>query len=150
MDKIIVQQARLHCSAERAFALFTHNEQLQRWLSKAADVEPVIGGKYELFWDLDNPEHDSTLGCKITAIEPNVLLAFEWKGPSQFRFMNEIDPLTHVAVFFTPCDEVLTPCTDVYLLHTGWRASQEWEQVRMYVAGAWENGLAELEALING
>lgn len=150
MNKIIMQHARLHCSAERAFAMFTHNEQLQRWLSRAADVEPVEGGTYELFWDLDNPEQNSTLGCKITALEPDTLLAFEWKGPPQFRFMNESDPLTHVAVFFTPCDEVLTPCTDVYLLHTGWRATQEWEQARRYCAHAWENALAELETLING
>ncbi|MEO7018559.1 MAG: SRPBCC domain-containing protein [Ktedonobacteraceae bacterium] len=148
MSKIIAQNARLHCSVERAFAMFTHNEQLQRWLTKGADVEPVEGGRYELFWDLDNPEHNSTLGCKITAIEPNALLAFEWKAPEQFCFMNEADPLTHVTVFFASCNEVLTPCTDIYLLHTGWR--KDWEKARVYSARAWENSFVELETLING
>jgi uncharacterized protein YndB with AHSA1/START domain len=150
MSKIIVQNARLHCSIERAFAMFTQNEQIQRWLTKVADVEPVVGGRYELFWDLDNPEHNSTLGCKVTAIEPNALLAFEWKGPTQLRVMNESDPLTHVAVFFTPCAEVLTPCTDVYLLHTGWRATRDWEEARMHFVRNWENAFVELETLING
>lgn len=150
MDKIIVQTTRLHCAVERAFAMFTENEQLETWLTRIAEVEPVVGGRYELFWDPDDSEHNSTLGCKITAIEPNALLAFEWKGPPQFRFMNEADPLTHVAVFFTPCSEVLTPCTDVYLLHTGWRASEEWEEARLYFARAWESAFAELETLING
>src|SRR5258708_26915130 len=98
MNKIIVQSARLHCAVERAFAMFTENEHLQAWLTRCADIEPVVGGRYELFWDPDDPEHNSTLGCKITAIEPDTLLAFEWKGPAQMRFMNEVDPLTHVAV----------------------------------------------------
>src|SRR4051794_21750147 len=88
MGKIITQSTRLHCSTERAFAMFTQNEQLQVWLTRSANVEPVVGGSYELFWDLDDPETNSTLGCKITALEPGVLLAFEWKGPPVFRFMN--------------------------------------------------------------
>lgn len=149
MDKIIVQTTRLHCAAERAFAMFTENEQLETWLTRIAEVEPVVGGKYELFWDPDDPEQNSTVGCKITAIEPNTLLAFEWKAPPQFRFMNEADPLTHVAVFFTPCNEVLTPCTDVYLLHTGWHSGREWEEASLYFARAWESAFAELETLIN-
>ena len=149
MGKIITQRTRLHCTSERAFALFTENAQLEAWLTRSANVEPVVGGSYELFWDLDDPESNSTLGCKITAIEPNTLLAFEWKGPPIFRFINEVDPLTHVAIFFTPCNEVLTPCTDVYLLHSGWGSSAEWEEARVYFARAWDNTFVTLETLIN-
>lgn len=150
MSKIIVQSARLHCAPERAFAMFTQNEQIQTWLTRFAEVEPVVGGKYELFWDPDDPTRDSTLGCTITALEPDTLLAFEWKGPPMFRFMNEIDPLTHVVVFFTPCNEVLTPCTDVYLVHSGWGSTKDWQEARAYFARAWESAFAELETLING
>lgn len=150
MNKIIAQKARLHCSLERAFAMFIDNEQIQTWLTRIADVEPEVGGRYELFWDPDDPEQDGTRGCKITAIEPEALLAFEWKGPRQFDFMNEVDPLTHVAVFFAPCNEVLTPCTDIYLLHTGWGTTKDWDEARRYCARAWEDAFARLEALING
>lgn len=150
MSKIIVLSARLHCSVEHAFTMFIQNQQLQRWLTNAAEVEPVVGGKYELFWDLDDPEHDSTLGCKITAFVKDVLLAFEWKGLRRFQFVNEEDPLTHVAIFFSACNEVLTPCTDIYLVHTGWHATEEWEEARVYFTRAWESALAELETLING
>jgi uncharacterized protein YndB with AHSA1/START domain len=150
MSKIITQRTRLHCTIERAFAMFTENAQLQTWLARSANVEPRSGGSYELFWDLDDPEHNSTLGCKITAIEPNALLAFEWKGPPAFRFMNEVDPLTHVSLFFAPCNEVLTPCTDIYLLHSGWGSSEDWEEARVYFVRAWESTFAELETLVNG
>jgi uncharacterized protein YndB with AHSA1/START domain len=150
MGKIITRSARLHCTSARAFAMFTQEEHLQQWLTRSAHVEPVVDGSYELFWDLDNPENNSTLGCKITALEPDVLLAFEWKGPTIFRFMNEGDPLTHVTVFFTPCNEVLTPCTDVYLLHSGWGSSPQWEEARVYTEQAWGTTFEELETLING
>ena len=150
MSKVILQSARLHCTTERAFALFTENEELQTWLTRSAHVEPRVGGRYELFWDLDDPEQNSTLGCKITAIVPNTLLAFEWKGPPALRFMNEVDPLTQVSVFFVPCNEVLTPCTDVHLLHGGWGSSEDWEDARVYFVRAWDNTFAELETLING
>lgn len=149
MSSIIVQNARLHCPLERAFAMFTRNELLQTWLTRVADVEPVVDGKYEIFWDPADPTRNSTLGCKVTAIEPQTLLAFEWKGPPQFRFMNETNPLTHVAVFFTPCNEVLTPCTDVHLLYTGWDTGANWEEARTYFARAWETAFAELETAVN-
>ncbi len=115
MNKIISQSARLHCNIYRAFEMFTDNTALQAWLTNIAEVEPVVGGKYELFWNSSDRENNSTLGCKITAIEPHKFLSFEWKGPPEFNhFMNNADPLTHVVVFFVPCEDVLTPCTDVY------------------------------------
>ena len=151
MNKIIVQTARLHCSPQRAFEMFTKNSHLQSWLTHVADVEPVVGGKYELFWDPSDRENNSTLGCKVAAIEPNKFISFEWKGPSQFKhFMNNADPLTSVVVFFIPCDEVLTPCTDVYLIHSGWGSSAEWEEARQYFVRAWTHAFDELGRQVNG
>jgi len=149
MSNIILHSARLHCPVEHAFALFTRNELLQTWLARIADVEPVVDGKYELFWDPDDPTRNSTLGCKITAIEADTLLAFEWKGPPQFHCMNDINPLTHVTIFFTLCHEVLTPCTDVYLLHSGWGVGPAWDEAHSYIARAWETALADLESMVN-
>ena len=53
MDKIIYRSINLKCDPQKAFELFTVNKHLERWLTQMADVEPRIGGKYELFW---NPE----------------------------------------------------------------------------------------------
>ena len=131
------------CSgSSRAFELFTANKHLEKWLTNAADVEPKIGGKYELFWNPQNRANDSTIGCKILAIAPNRLLCFEWKGPKQFKhFMNEVQPLTNVAVFFIPLKEG----TEIHLLHTGWRDSAEWEEAREWFDKAWMMALSELQ-----
>jgi uncharacterized protein YndB with AHSA1/START domain len=142
MDKIIYYSINLKCDPQEAFEMFTVNKHLQNWLTQVADVKPKVGGKYELFWNSEDKENDSTIGCKILALHPNKFLSFEWKGPKQFKhLMNEVRPLTNVAVSFIPHPEG----TEVHLLHTGWRDSVEWEEARQFFDKAWKIALSELQ-----
>jgi len=110
-------------------------------------VEPKAGGKYELFWNPDDRQYDSTIGCRITAIEPGKLLAFEWKGPKQYSdFMNAADPLTHVTVSFVPVDPTTT---EVHLVHSGWRSSAEWEEARQWFVNMWTWAFSELKKRVS-
>jgi uncharacterized protein YndB with AHSA1/START domain len=150
VDRIIQQRARLRCDVRRAFEMFTVNEEVQSWLAPLANIEPRHGGKYELFWDPENREQDSTIGCRVTAIEPDRFLCFEWKGPTQFRhFMNDADPLTHVVVFFVPSTEDSEAGTEVFVIHSGWRSSGEWEEARQWFDRAWRVVLEQLEHQVN-
>ena len=118
MDKIIHHSVQLQCDPHRAFEMFTVNQLLESWLVNVAEVEPVAGGKYELFWEPNDRENNSTLGCTITAVEVDKFLAFEWRSPKQFKhFANTANPLTHVVIFFIPSRK----STDVHLIHSGWR-----------------------------
>jgi uncharacterized protein YndB with AHSA1/START domain len=145
MDKIIYQLITLKCEPAKAFERFTLNKHLEKWLTQVADVEPTEGGKYELFWNPEDRENDSTIGCKILAIRPNTFLSFEWKGPKQFKhFMNQVRPLTNVAVFFISCPEG----TEVHLVHTGWRDTPEWEEARQWFERAWTMTLSELQKYV--
>jgi uncharacterized protein YndB with AHSA1/START domain len=142
MDKIVYESVKLKCSARKAFDLFTKDQHLQKWLAKIAEVEPRVGGKYELFWNARDRENDSTIGCNVLAIKPASFLCFEWKGPMQFKhFMNETRPLTNVVVFFIQKGDE----TEVHLLHTGWRESKEWEQARLWFERAWKNAFRTLK-----
>ncbi len=145
MDKIIVEKAKLHCSTAKAFEMFTSNQGLESWLTVKADVEPQVGGKYELFWEPDDPENNSTLGCKILAIDKPNSINFEWKGPKQYKhFMNNVRPLSNVTVVFTAEGEQ----TQVTLIHTGWRDDQEWEEARQYFINAWKGAFGQLEKAV--
>ena len=142
MDRIIHLSVRLSCDVHHAFELFTDNELLETWLTEVAEVEPRVGGKYELFWQPDDRENNSTIGCKVTAIEPDEFLSFEWKSPKQFKhFANNADPLTHVVVFFIPKGKHTT----VHVIHSGWRSSEEWEEARVWQEKAWIKVLETLE-----
>jgi len=147
MDKIIVETAILNCSIEKAFEMFTSNKNLENWLTIKANVEPQIGGKYELFWEPDNPEYNSTIGCKILAIDRPNYLNFEWRGPKQYKhFMNNAQPLTNVTVIFLAQGDQ----AHVILIHTGWRETEDWEQARQYFISAWKVVFGQLEKHVNG
>ncbi len=145
MQKIIQIEIELNCDISEAFEMFTVSEKLESWLPEKAEVEPKIGGKYELFWDPQNPDINSTIGCRITSFEKDKFLSFEWKGPEMFQsFMNFCDPLTHVVVFFTP--GLKDPKKSlVYLFHSGWRDDPEWQKAREYFEKAWSGALSELK-----
>ena len=146
MDKILYHSVQLHCKTHRAFEMFTVNRLLESWLVNVAEVEPITGGRYELFWEPEDRENNSTIGCHVTAIEPDTFLSFEWRSPKQYkRFANNVDPLTHVVVFFNPNGKN----TNVHLIHSGWRSSAEWEEARQWQDKAWGVAFKELEKQLN-
>lgn len=142
MNQIIYRKVTLDLTHKEAFSMFIEKDKLSTWLVKEANVNPVIGGSYELFWDKQNKLQNSTIGCKITAIEENQLLCFEWKGPIQFAsFMNEASPLTHVTISFIPAEKQ----TVIHLVHSGWKDNEEWEEARLWFDQVWKNALTKLK-----
>ena len=147
MEEIIHIKVNLACDVHHAFRMFTENLLLEKWLTTQADVIPEIGGKYELFWIRDNREINNTAGCKITGIEQDSFISFDWKGPEEYQaFMNNCDPLTHVIVTFSKDNE--NNVSIVHLFHTGWRQGEEWEKARLFFVNAWTNVLQSLEEMI--
>lgn len=145
MENIILVKEEIDCDIHTAFDLFTVNELLENWLTEKAEVDPKVGGKYELFWEPENRENNSTLGCRITGIEKNKFLSFDWKGPVDFQsFMNVADPLTHVIVFLSQ-NEKDPNKTSIHLFHTGWRKDTEWQEARNYFENAWSKALQGLK-----
>ncbi|NAY93342.1 hypothetical protein GTQ34_15635 [Muricauda sp. JGD-17] len=141
MDKIIIEAAILNCPSDLAFSMFTESKHLEKWLTAKADVELKVGGKYELFWEPNIPENNSTLGCKILAFEKPHYITFEWRGPTQYKhFMNNVRPLTQVTVLIREKSDE----TKVTLIHSGWRRSKEWEEAEQYFANAWRGAFMQL------
>jgi uncharacterized protein YndB with AHSA1/START domain len=141
-DKIIHVSAYVARPPDKAFGYFTDPVLLKQWLTAEADVEARVNGKYELFWQPDDRENNSTIGCRVTAIIPGQLLAFQWRSPRQFKlFANTADPLTHVVVTFFP----ERGKARVRLVHSGWHSTPEWEEARAWQEAAWTGALTELE-----
>ncbi|MHA2116467.1 MAG: SRPBCC family protein [Candidatus Thorarchaeota archaeon] len=149
MENVIHCSISVECDTKQAFEMFTKNDLITTWLPSLAEIETRVGGKYELFFDPNDRENNSTIGCKVTAIVSNSLLAFDWKGPIQFKdFMNNADPLTHVVVSFLDRSEGPESSTEVHLVHSGWRSSAEWEEAREYFAKAWEGALKKMKTVV--
>lgn len=149
IDKIVAITVILNCPADTAFNYFTINTHLEKWLTVKADIELIEGGKYELFWNPEDPDktNNSTLGCKILSFEKPYYLNFEWRGNvEQKKFMNNVRPLTNVTVIFSNLDDGKTKVT---ILHTGWRQGEDWEKARQFFIRAWTGALKQLEAIID-
>lgn len=142
-DQVLVRVADLPTPPAAAYDLFVVPGRLESWLCRRALVEAQLGGRYELYWDLTDPEQDSTIGCRITAFDPGRLLAFQWRSPRQFKsFANAADPLTHVVVGFHETGSG----TRVTLVHSGWRATPEWIEAARWQGVAWDHAFRALAA----
>ena len=142
---LIHATAVLKCSPAEAFRHFTDSALLSTWLADRAEVDPKIGGKYEIFWNSPPaPPNRGTSGCKITVLVPDKLLAFDWIGPTMFDdAMNVADPATHVVVTFIP---LANGNTEVHLVHSGWGHSPDWDKPRLWFERAWNGALKTLAA----
>jgi uncharacterized protein YndB with AHSA1/START domain len=135
---------------EKVWDALVDPEQVGTWFAARANVVPQRGGAYELFWQPDTPENQSTIGCRITAIAPSRYLAFTWRGPDELSaIMNEGDPPpppTHVTVSLTPA----STGTNLRVRHVGFGDGEDWSQAVAWHERAWAACLSNLEALLAG
>lgn len=137
----------LNISVEDAWNLWTESRKLEKWLTTEANVDPKVGGAFELFWDPTNHNDNSTLGCKITALVPNRLLSFQWRGPIPFADLMNVAPFpTWAMVSFESkgIDQAV-----LHFRHSGWGESERWSAAREWQKSAWTGAFAELENLAN-
>jgi uncharacterized protein YndB with AHSA1/START domain len=131
-------------TANLTWRAWTHEADLASWLTGRAKVRAEVGGPYELFWDPEHPDRNSTLGCRLLEVIPLRRLSFTWRGPVQFAdLMNAGEPPpTSVRVDF---EAISSGRTRVRLEHVGWGAGERWQQARAWQEQAWRGAFDELE-----
>jgi uncharacterized protein YndB with AHSA1/START domain len=138
-------QATYRAPLAHLWRAWTDNTALQSWLTVKANVVANVGGAYELFWQPETPEQNSTLGCRVLAVEPMRRLSFEWRGPPQFVAVMNTTPLpTRVEVEF----EERAGATTMRFAHLGWGSSPEWDAARAWQEKAWLRAFGELAKYI--
>jgi len=127
---------------EAVFDAWINPEQLTRWLAPEAKIEPAEGGAYELYWEPERPEVNSTRGCRITEIVPNRELSFSWRGPEEYAEI--MKDRTAVFLRFERCEGG----TRLRLVHTGWGSSPEWQEAREWQSEAWREAIDQLKDML--
>ncbi|MHA2252447.1 MAG: SRPBCC family protein [Candidatus Kariarchaeaceae archaeon] len=144
MDKFQLEVI-VNSNLKKVWEVWTDSKLIVKWFPPEANIEPRLGGAYELFFDPNNHEHQSTLGCVITTFEINKKLGFNWKGPDMFAlYMNQIDSLTSVMVTFTKHEDGIL----VHLEHNGWGEGIEWEKAKNWHRNQWEMELQSLKSFL--
>lgn len=141
-----IREIDIAAPLERVWKAWTSTEEAEQWLSPKANVVFKEGGEYEFFWDED-PKCDSTLGCKLLAIEPQRSLRFQWQGKTEFLPMfQKPRGRTEVEVRFSVDGDV----THVAVEQAETRDLRDWKAYDEWMAGAWEYALNQLKTYCEG
>ena len=136
---MIEHEVELPVPPGEALDWFLEPGKLARWLCEKAEVEPRIGGRYELFWDPARPDVNSTLGCRVLEYEPGKILKVSWAGnEEQLEFMEPGSTTVAVSV-----ETVGSGCR-LRLEHHGFGGSNRWLKAERWFDTAWKNALARL------
>lgn len=120
---------------------FTTSEAAQSFFAPRAEIEPVVGGKYELYFLLDMPEGSrGSEGCKVRSLAPMKRLWVEWNAPPQLATVRKIH--TQVILDFEAAGENRTR---VRLKHFGFGQEEEWRKAYAYFDRGWDLVLVRLE-----
>src|SRR5690349_7557099 len=98
-SKIIRKEVVTTATLEDAWKAWTTVEGVTSFFVPKAIIEPMAGGRYELFSSMKAPKgFQGTEGCKILALETQRHLEFEFIAPPQFPNVRRLK--TRVGVAF--------------------------------------------------
>jgi uncharacterized protein YndB with AHSA1/START domain len=133
-DPILIQ---VTVALPMAFILagFTDPKHLAAWLCASAEVDPRVGGRYELTF---TEEAAFTSHGTVTRLTPEIDIGFTWEAPPAFAaFMNGPPTTTSIYVRLQDSPEGV----DVTLEHVGWKKGDDWEEARSWHFRLWDDRL---------
>ena len=108
---------------------------------KAAKVEPWVGGAFELWFGVDQPEGSrGSENCKFHSVKPMEQLVFEWNAPPTIPAIRPLRTLVYLDFKPLPDNK-----TEVTLRNFGYGVGDEWDKTKAYFARAWPAVMANLE-----
>ncbi len=140
LDPILIQ-VTVPLPIPMIFAAITEGKQLREWLSDGAQVDAVVGGRYELEFDSETIPFSSR--GKVTRLTPDHELGFTWTPPPAFDPTPEGKPgrASEVYVRLQESPEGI----DVTLEHSGWPNSEAGEEARSWHFRFWDERLHEFK-----
>ena len=143
MEKHIYKEIIIPTRISKVWNAWTVKEELIKFFAPEAEIELKLGGKFEMYFLLDNPPGTrGGEGNKILSFVPHKMLSFEWNAPPQFPDVRE--EKTYCVVFF---DKLDLNSTKIRFYHLGWQEGDEWDQVYNYFQKAWDYVLENLKKL---
>ncbi len=111
------------------------------WAPKAAKVDPVPGGAYELWFGVNGPEGSrGSEGCLVHSVKPMEQFVFEWNAPPDIPSIRKLRTLVYLD--FVPLTDNRTQVT---LRNFGYGTGDEWAKNKAYFERAWPAVMGSLE-----
>src|SRR5260370_20728356 len=124
-SNVIRKETITTATLEDAWKAWTTVEGLTSFFVPKAIIEPLVGGRYELFSSLKAPKgFQGTEGCKVLALAPLKHLALEFIAPPQFPNVRRLR--TRVDVTFGAVAKGGVVKLD--LAHSGFPEGERWDE----------------------
>ena len=105
------------------------------WAPKAAKVEPVPGGAFELWFGVNQPEGSrGSEGCLVHSVTPMEQFVFEWNAPPNVPMIRKLRTLVYLDFKALPDNQ-----TELTLRNFGYGAGEDWAKSKSYLEKAWPN-----------
>jgi uncharacterized protein YndB with AHSA1/START domain len=141
MSKVLYKAIELPASVEKVWNCWTTTDGITSFFAPKAIIELEIGGKFELYFMLNNPEgSQGSENCKVLSYLPQKMLSFSWNAPPQFP--NVRGQFHWYVINFIAINDATTK---LELTGLGWQDTEEWNNVYDYFDIAWTNVLQSLK-----
>src|SRR5262245_30917950 len=146
-DRTISLEVTVDAPPAEVFRLWTTSEGVTKFLAPAANIEPRVGGRYQVIFDpVGDPEgafHGTKVG-KVMRVVPDREIAFEWPMPPFGPELGGPPVPTWVELEFLPSPDK-TGRTRLRLAQYGFRTGGKWDEAfPMFRDRNWPVGLNRL------
>lgn len=141
--RVLHKEVVVPATPEHLWPMWTTAEGLS-WISARSRIDPVPGGDYAWFLDLEPDEQGlrGSEGSKLISLDPQHQLVFDWTFPPDLPALRSSAARTQVTVRFDPVDG---SSTRVILTQVGWDEGADWDAGYAYFDRAWAFVLSRLE-----
>ena len=138
----IVVTKVINAPVAEVWKAWTTTEGIESFFApKAARVEPVPGGAFELWFGVDHPEGSrGSEGCLVHSVRPMEQLVFEWNAPPDLPVIRRLRTLVYLDFKPLPGNR-----TELTLRNFGYGEGPDWARSKAYFEKAWPNVMASLE-----
>jgi uncharacterized protein YndB with AHSA1/START domain len=132
----------INAPVEEVWAAWTTAAGIESFFApKAAKVEPVPGGAFELWFGVNNPEGSrGSEGCLFHSVRPMEQLVFEWNAPPELPTIRRLRTLVYLDFKPLPGNR-----TELTLRNFGYGDGPDWAKNKAYFEKAWPAVLGGLE-----
>ncbi len=135
----IEQEATVAGSLQEVWNAWTTVPGVTSFFGPGADLELKPGGKYEIYFDI-NEKKIGCNGCTVISFDPQRRLQYTWNAPPHLKNLRA--QYSRVTLTFSRAG---TKSTRVKMVHDEWGTGAEWDQAYAYFQQAWSAVLANLQ-----
>lgn len=141
---VLTKEVVVHATLPDVWYAWTTREGIASFFSPDSKIELELGGAYELYMGMENPDESGTRGsegCKLLSYVPLEMLSFEWSFPPKVMSLRKAHAKTYVVLRFEPLEGERVR---VRFAQAGWQAGDDWRQGWIYFDRAWTSVMKQL------